>query len=182
MRPDGLAARALEPVLQLAVLEVLEVERGRVLHQADAGGVGEALGEQRVEQRDDAAEHVGEHGQRRARAPSSQARRSSEAAGQPVAQASPARAGGRARRDDLVDDQLADVERGHRQQRAHQAQQRGRPTVSAAAGLPDQLAGTAAGCAARRSARAAIAAARRLWRPGRSGAAPRAIDPRHVHL
>ena len=63
MRPAGLPARALEPVLQLAVLEILEVERRRVLHQAHAGGVGELLGEQRIDERDDAAEHVGEHGE-----------------------------------------------------------------------------------------------------------------------
>ena len=44
----GLAPRAIQPVLQLAVLEVLEVERGGVLHEPDARGVGEPLGEQRV--------------------------------------------------------------------------------------------------------------------------------------
>ena len=47
--PAGLAARALELVLELAVLEVLEVERRGMLHQPDAGGVGDALGEQGVE-------------------------------------------------------------------------------------------------------------------------------------
>ena len=58
---DRLPARALQPVLQLAVLEVLEVERRRVLHQAQAGGVGELLRQQRVEQRHRAPEHVGQH-------------------------------------------------------------------------------------------------------------------------
>jgi hypothetical protein len=39
----GLAPRAVQAVLQLAVLEVLEVEGGRVRHEADARGVGEPL-------------------------------------------------------------------------------------------------------------------------------------------
>ena len=82
----GLAPRAVQAVLQLAVLEVLEVEGGRVLHEADAGGVGEPLGEQRVQERDDAAEHVGEHGQRQLDAEQDE-EVVDEAAGQPFAEA-----------------------------------------------------------------------------------------------
>ena len=57
--PGRLPPRALEPVLQLAVLEILEVERRGVLHQPQAGLVAEPLRQQGVEQRHDAAEHVG---------------------------------------------------------------------------------------------------------------------------
>jgi len=42
----------------------LEVELRRVLHQFNARGVGEALGEERVDERDHAPEDVGEDGQR----------------------------------------------------------------------------------------------------------------------
>ena len=52
---------AFQPVLQLAVLEILEVERGGVLHEPKTGLVAEPLRQQRVEQRHGAAEHVGEH-------------------------------------------------------------------------------------------------------------------------
>ena len=58
---------------------------------------------------------------------------------------------------DFVDDQLADVQRGDRQQRAHEAQTRCRRS-SAAGSSPRSGAGTAAGCAARRSARAGSSA------------------------
>ena len=61
--PAGLPARPLELVLELGVLEVLEVERRGVLHQPHAGGVGHALGQQAVDQRHDAPEHVREHRQ-----------------------------------------------------------------------------------------------------------------------
>jgi hypothetical protein len=37
----GLPARAIQLVLQLGVLEILQVQGGRVFHQAHAGGVGE---------------------------------------------------------------------------------------------------------------------------------------------
>ena len=63
--PAGLAARPLELVLELGVLEIFEVERRRMLHQADARGIGHPFRKQAVDQRDDAAENVGEH--RRAR-------------------------------------------------------------------------------------------------------------------
>ena len=41
--PRCLASRAFQAVLQLAVLEILEVERGRVLHEPQAGLVAELL-------------------------------------------------------------------------------------------------------------------------------------------
>ena len=156
--PGGLPARALEPVLQLAVLEILEVERGRVLHQAQAGRVAELLRQQRVEQRDGAAEHVGEHRERRTRA------RAASRGGRAGRSRASARRSSAARRaphqqHDLVDDQLADVERGDRQQRAHEAQQR-LADASARGWSARPASGTAAGCAARRSARAATAAPR----------------------
>ncbi len=132
----GLPAGALEPVLQLAVLEVLEVERRRVLHQAHAGGVGELLGEEGVEQRDQAAQPVGEHRQDEL-GRQQPAEVAEQAAGQPVPQVRghPRRPG---QPDHLVDDQLADIERGHRQQRPHQAQRQVGPG-EAGAGPPDQL-------------------------------------------
>ena len=61
----GLPARALELVLELGVLEILKVERRRMLHEADARGVGHALRQQAVDERDDAAENVGQHGKRK---------------------------------------------------------------------------------------------------------------------
>ncbi len=131
----GLPPRALQAVLQLAVLEVLEIERRGVLHQAHAGGIREALRQQRIDQRHGAAEHVGEHGQ-----PELQDEQPDERVEQPGvvpgAQALRwARQPGKA--DHLVDDQLADIQRDHRQQRPEHPQrevgdgQRGR-------GLPDE--------------------------------------------
>ena len=153
--PGGLAARALEPVLQLAVLEVLEVERRRMLHQPQAGRVAEALGQQRVEQRDDAAEHVG--GDRERELEREQPADAVErAAVEPFAQRVVG-CGVPREPHDLVDDQLADVERGDGQQRAHDAA--ARPGRASAQGWSARRAsGTAAGCAARRGARAAVGA------------------------
>src|SRR5690606_8682625 len=54
----GLAPCALQLVLQLRVLEILQVQRRGVFHQVYAGGVGEQLGEQRIGVADDAAEQV----------------------------------------------------------------------------------------------------------------------------
>ena len=63
--PAGLAARAFELVLELGVLEILQIERRGMLHQANARGVGHALRQQAVDQRDDAAQHVGQDGERK---------------------------------------------------------------------------------------------------------------------
>ena len=51
--PRGLVARALEPVLQLAILEVLQVECRRVLHQPKARRDAEALAEHPHDRIDD---------------------------------------------------------------------------------------------------------------------------------
>ena len=59
----GLPARPIQPVLQLAVLEVLEVQRGGVLHEAHAGGVRELLREKGIDEGDDPPQDVGEHRQ-----------------------------------------------------------------------------------------------------------------------
>ena len=58
--PHRLAARAIELVLQVGVLEILEVERRGVLHQPDAGRVGEQFRQQSVGIADHAPEQVGE--------------------------------------------------------------------------------------------------------------------------
>ena len=89
-----------------------------MLHEADARGVGELLGEQGVQERDDAAEHVGEHGQRQLDAEQDE-EVVDEAAGEPSAEAALRMARG-GEPQDLVDDQLADEQRGHGQERARQ--------------------------------------------------------------
>jgi hypothetical protein len=134
-RPAAWRLRALELVLHVAVLEVLEVERRRVLHQAQAGLVAEAFREQRVDQRDGAAQHVGQHRQRELQR---------EEPGDAVEEAELppfAQVVRRVRRADeqhhLVDDQLADVERRDRQQRADEAQHDLRGGERRA-GAPDQ--------------------------------------------
>ena len=132
----GLAPRAVEAVLELAVLEIFEVEGGRVLHETDARGVGEPLGEQRVHERDDAAEHVGHDGQRQLEGEQGE-EVVDAAAGQPLADVV-LRAAGGGQAHHLVDDQLADVERGHGKERACQpAREVG--GGQAATRLPDQL-------------------------------------------
>jgi hypothetical protein len=82
-----------------------------VLHETDARGVREALGEQRVEQGDQAAEDVGEHGQHQLDAEQQQ-QAVEEPAGQPFAEPV-MRVMRRGQPDHLVDDQLAGVERRH---------------------------------------------------------------------
>ena len=114
-----LPAGALEPVLQLAVLEVLEVQGRGVLHQADARDVREPLGEQRIEQRHEAAEQVGQHGQAEL-----EGDEPGERVEQPALEPCPealVRVPGAGEPEDLVDDQLADVQRRHRQERADEA-------------------------------------------------------------
>ena len=48
--PARLAPGAVQLILDFAVLEVAQVERRRVLHQAQAGRVAELVGQQRVDQ------------------------------------------------------------------------------------------------------------------------------------
>ena len=107
--PAGLAARALELVLELGILEILEVERRGVLHQAHARGVGHPLRQQAVDQRDDAAEHVRQHGERELGRQQQPSHCSSPLASQPSSVAG--RPGICTSAHDVVDDQLADIER-----------------------------------------------------------------------
>jgi hypothetical protein len=109
----GLPPRPLQAVLHLAVLEVLQVQRRRVLHQPHAGRVVEALREEGVRQRDHAAQHVGDDGQRQF--DDEQPR---ERVQQPriPPRAETLRPRHARQPDHLVDDQLADVKRHYRQQ------------------------------------------------------------------
>ena len=59
----GLPPCPFQAVLQFAVLEVLEVERGRMLHQPQAGFVAETFGQQAVDQRHGATQDVGQDGE-----------------------------------------------------------------------------------------------------------------------
>ena len=63
--PAGLAAGALELILEIGVLKILQVESRSVLHQTDTRGVGHPLGKQTVDERDDAPENVGQNGHRK---------------------------------------------------------------------------------------------------------------------
>jgi hypothetical protein len=116
----GLAPGAVQLVLQIGVLEVLQIQRGRVFHQADAGGIGEQLGEHRVGIAHQPAEQVG--GDRQPELGQQQPQQMVELASLPGAlQRVEAHAGAdQAHR--LVDDQLAHVQGDDGQQRAHQAQ------------------------------------------------------------
>ena len=130
-----LAPRPIEPVLQFAVLEIFQVERRRVLHQAQAGGVAELLGQQRIEQRNRTAEDVGRNCEGEF-----QQQQSADAIEQPGGV--PLRERARRRRagqqDDLVDDQLADVKRGDREQGSRESQD-AFADRECRARLPDQL-------------------------------------------
>ena len=157
-----LPARALEPVLQLAVLEVLEIERGRMLHQPQARRVAEALGQQRIEQRHGSPEHVGE----RPPAPNSSASSHRMRSSQPFANHSP-KVVRRVRRlreqHHLVDDELA----RRRAWRRAAARARSAAPIARASSTgwsARRAAGTAARCASRQNARGANAA-----RNGRRG-------------
>ena len=59
-----LPARPFEPVLLVAALELLEVEGGGMLHEAHAGEIAVALGEQAVDEGTRPAEKVGRDGKR----------------------------------------------------------------------------------------------------------------------
>jgi len=59
VRPAACRPGTFQPVLQLAILEILEVERGGVLHEPKTGFVAEPLRQQSVEQRHGAAKYVG---------------------------------------------------------------------------------------------------------------------------
>ncbi len=111
--PGRLPARALELVLQLAVFEILEVERCGVLHQPKARLVaGTAPEQSAVEQGNGAAQNIGQNReaelQRQQRADAME-----RSACQPLCQV----IGGKRRAgeaNDFVDDELADIKRRHR--------------------------------------------------------------------
>ena len=109
-----------QPILQLAVLEVLEVERGGVFHEPKAGLVAEPLRQQRVQQRHGAAKDVGED-----RESEFQDEQPCDAVEQSAREPLPQIFGGVRslnQQHDFIDDQLADVERRDRQQGAHDPQ------------------------------------------------------------
>ena len=60
----GLAARPLELVLELGVLEILEIERGGMLHQATLEALVTRSDSRLSISDDDAAQHVGQDGER----------------------------------------------------------------------------------------------------------------------
>ena len=136
VRASGrLPPRAFQPVLQLAVLEILEVERGGMLHEPKAGLVAEPLRQQRVEQGHGATEHVGEDGKSEF-----QDEQPSDAVEHAARDPLPQVAGGGRRLDEqhhLIDDELAHVERRDRQQCAHDPQQ-GLTERERRAGPPDE--------------------------------------------
>ena len=106
--PAGLAARALELILEIGVLKILQVESCRMLHQTDARGIGHAFGKQAVDERDDAPENVGQNGHREF-GQEQNAQPVQQAAAQPLLECL-----GLVRRlhqqHNVIDDQLADIE------------------------------------------------------------------------
>ena len=134
----GLAPGALELVLQLRVLEVGEVQRGRVLHQAHAGGVGEQLRQQRIAVADHPAEQVRQDCQ--AQLCQDQPGEVVEHAAAPGLQQAVETDAHADQPHHLVDDQLADVQRHHRHERAYKAQAEGEERQQRAGGpdLPEE--------------------------------------------
>ncbi len=132
--PHALPPCAVQAVLQFGVLEVLQVQQRGMLHQAHAGGVVEQLREQVVGIGHQPAKQVRADRQRQLQRQQRQ-QVVEPAAGQRVAEVVQARSA-TGQPDRLVDDQLADIQRGHRHQRAHQAQAEA-GQGQAGAGLPD---------------------------------------------
>jgi hypothetical protein len=62
--PAGLSARTLEPILEIGVLKIPQVESCRMLHEADTRGVGHAPRKEAVDERDDAPENVDQNSHR----------------------------------------------------------------------------------------------------------------------
>ena len=132
--PHGLAARAIQLVLQIRILEVLQIQPRRVFHQADAGGVGEQFRQQRVGVADEPAQQIRQDGQAELQRQQAEQRVELSVApdlGQPGLRQPEAD-----QADGFVDDQLAHVQRGDRQQRADQAQAKA-GQGQAGAGRPD---------------------------------------------
>ena len=118
--PAGLAAGPFELVLELGVFKIFQVQRCRVLHQADAGGIGHPFRKQAVDERDDTAQNIGRDGKREF-----SEKKQAQPIQQPAVPPRPERFG-LARRlhqhHHIVDDQLAHEERCHRKQRPDEAQ------------------------------------------------------------
>ncbi len=130
----GLPACPLELVLKFGVLEVFKVERRGVLHQPHAGGVGHALGQEAVDQRHDAPKNVRQHREREF---------GQQQHAEPVQHAAvepqPQRFGPMRRlhqQHNIVDDQLADIQRDDRHDSANQPQHQRRRGQSGA-GAPN---------------------------------------------
>jgi hypothetical protein len=110
--------RALELILKIGVLKILQVESCRMLHQTDTRGVGHALRKEAVGERDDAPENVGQNGSREF-GQEQDAQPVQLAAAQPLLERL-----GLVRclhqQHNVIDDQLTDIEGHDRQQRAQQ--------------------------------------------------------------
>ena len=125
-----LAPSPLELVVDLGVLELLQVEGGRVTHELDARLVGEEIAEQALEQGRDAGQPLAHHGD-------DELQREQLAQPGPVdgAGAAPRRHADRAH--DLVDDELPDPE--HRQRHQGPAHPQGQNARDVAAlGAPHE--------------------------------------------
>ena len=109
---EGLAAGALQLVVEGAVFELVQVELGGVLHEADGRLVGEQVAEQRVEQGHAAAQGIGQQHQAKLQRHQREHGRELRAAA----------AGSLAEGHHVINNQLAHVEHGQRQKRPHQAQ------------------------------------------------------------
>ncbi|MNN05900.1 hypothetical protein D3C81_1186750 [compost metagenome] len=129
----GLAPRTVQLVLQVRVLEVLQVQGGCVFHQAHAGDVGEQFRQQGIGVADQAAEQVRGDGQAQFQRQQAE-QRVEQPTGQRLAQRREARVV-LAEVQRGIDDQLADVQHRHRQQRTDQAQAKA-GDGQGAAGLP----------------------------------------------
>jgi hypothetical protein len=119
---DGLAAGALEVIVGIRVLELGEVERRRVLHQAHADLVGEQVAEQTLEQGREPCKRFAHHGDAKLEA--------HEPAEVPPGGgvAGPRRGNGG---DDAVDDELADPQHGDGDERPHEPQHENAGRVAA---------------------------------------------------
>ncbi len=124
---DGLAAGTLQPVVDLRVLQLLEVQRGGVAHQPHAGVVGEPVAQKTLEQPSRPAQHRAGQGDSQLRA---QQRRQPAPVGIPI--------GAGHRRHHLVNYQFPDPEQPQRHQRPGHPDQDDAHGV-ARLGLPDQL-------------------------------------------
>ncbi len=103
--PDRLPPRALELIVEIGILELLEVEGGRVAHELHAGAVGEEIAEQALEQR---------RNPREALAHQCDDELDHEQLHQPLPIDGTTRTRHAHRMDHLIDDQLADPEDGKR--------------------------------------------------------------------